>query len=152
FDNIVSHDLRGPVSNIISLTALMNDKDLEEGEKEFILNALITSAKKLDEVIVDLNVILSLGKQLNEKKEQVHFSKLASDIQESTSNILEKEQVLFKIDFSRVDVIFTIKSYMYSIFYNLISNSIKYRKSSGTLEITIESDRVDDKIILKFKD
>src|SRR5690606_1257636 len=85
-------------------------------------------------------------------KEQVHFSKLVSDIQESIRNILEKEQVLFKIDFSRVDVMVTIKSYMYSIFYNLISNSIKYRNPSVSLEITIESDRVDDKIILKFKD
>src|SRR5690606_5861386 len=108
-------------------------KDLEEGEKEFIINALMTSAKKLDEVIIDLNVILSLGKQLNEKKEQVHFSKLVSDIQESIRNILEKEQVLFKIDFSRVDVMVTIKSYMYSIFYNLISNSIKYRNPSVSL-------------------
>jgi PAS domain S-box-containing protein len=152
FDNIISHDLRGPVSNILSLTALVNDKDLEEGEKEFIMNALATSAERLDEVIIDLNVILSLGKQLNEKKEQIHFSKLVSDIQESIRNTLEKEQANFKIDFSRVDDMFTIKSYMYSIFYNLISNSIKYRRPDVPLDITVESDLVDEKISLTFKD
>jgi PAS domain S-box-containing protein len=152
FDNIISHDLRGPVSNILSLTALVNDKDLEEGEKEFIMNALATSAERLDEVIIDLNVILSLGKQLNEKKNQVHFSKLVSDIQESIRNTLEKEQANFKIDFSRVDDMFTIKSYMYSIFYNLISNSIKYRRPDVPLDITVESDLVDEKISLTFKD
>ncbi|WP_162296712.1 sensor histidine kinase [Confluentibacter citreus] len=152
FDNIISHDLRGPVSNIISLTALINDKDLEVGEKEFIMNALTTSAERLDEVIVDLNLILSLGKQLNEKKELIHFSKLVSDIQQSIRNILEKEKADFKIDFTRVDEIFTIKSHMYSIFYNLISNSVKYRRPNVPLEISIESDLVDDKIVLKFKD
>ena len=152
FDNIISHDLRGPVSNILSLTALVNDKDLEEGEREFIMNALATSAERLDEVIVDLNLILSLGKQLNEKKEQVCFSKLVSDIQESIRNTLEKEQANFKIDFSRVDDMFTIKSYMYSIFYNLISNSIKYRRPDVPLDITVESDLVDEKISLTFKD
>lgn len=152
FDNIISHDLRAPVSNILSLTTLINDKDLEEGEKEFIMNALATSAERLDEVIVDLNVILSLGKQLNEKKEQIQFSKLVSDIQESIRNILEKEQANFKIDFSRVDDMFTIKSYMYSVFYNLISNSIKYRRPNVPLDITVESDLVDEKIILTFKD
>ncbi|PKQ45274.1 sensor histidine kinase [Confluentibacter flavum] len=152
FDNIISHDLRGPVSNILSLTSLVNDKDLEEGERKFIMNALTTSAERLDEVIVDLNLILSLGKQLNEKKELVHFSKLVSDIQVSIRNILEKEQANFKIDFSRVDEMFTIKGYMYSIFYNLISNSIKYRRPHVPLEITVESDLVDEKISLTFKD
>jgi PAS domain S-box-containing protein len=152
FASIISHDLRGPISNILGLTALVNDKDLIEGEREFMLNGLTTSAERLNEVIADLNHILSFGKQLSEKKEQVHFSKLVSDIQESMGNILEKEQVNFKIDFGRVDEMFTIKGYMYSIFYNLISNSIKYRRPTVPLDITVESELVDEKIILTFKD
>lgn len=152
FASIISHDLRPPVSNILSLTAWVNNNDLKEGESEFIMNALSTAAKRLDAVIVDLNVILSIGKQLDEKKEQVHFSKLVTDIQESIANILEKEKAHFKIDFSRVDEMSTIKSYMYSIFYNLISNSIKYRRPGVPLDITVESDLVDEKIILRFKD
>ena len=152
FASIISHDLRGPVSNILDLTALVNDKDLEEDERKFMMNALTTSAERLNEVITDLNVILSVGKELNEKKKLVHFSKLVSDIEESIRNILEKEQANFKIDFSGVDEMFTIKSYMYSIFYNLISNSIKYRRPIVPLNITIESHLVDEKIILIFKD
>lgn len=152
FSRIISHDLRAPVANIIGLTRLINDKGLKEGEREFMLEALTTSAEKLNEVIVDLNVILSIGKQLQEKKEQVHFSKLVYDIRESIANILEKEQAHFKIDFSRVDEMFTIKSYLYSIFYNLISNSIKYRRSDVPLCITVESALLDEKIILTFRD
>lgn len=152
FDRIISHDLKGPVSNIISLTMILNDKDLSESEKEIMMNALLTSAERLNEVIVDLNVILSTSKQLTEKKKPVHFSKIVSDIQESIANILEKEQPNFNIDFKRVDEMFTIKSYMYSIFYNLISNSIKYRTPNIPLDITIESDLVDEKVILTFKD
>ncbi len=152
FTRIISHDLRAPVSNIISLTALINDGNLKEGEKEFMMNALNTSAKKLDEVIIDLNHILSTEKQLDEKKEQVHFSELVSNIQESIGNILKKEQANFKIDFSQVDEMLTIKSYLYSIFYNLISNSIKYKKPTVPLDITVESNLVDKKVILTFKD
>ena len=152
FSDIISHDLRSPVGNIISLIALLNDNDLKEDEKEFIMNALTTSAQRLDEVIIDLNVILSLGRQLNDKKEHLFFSKIVTDIQDSIANILEKEQVNFDIDFSEVDEIFTIKSYMYSIFYNLISNSIKYRRSDVPLEITVKSQLLEDKTILSFKD
>ncbi|RAR47631.1 sensor histidine kinase [Flavobacterium lacus] len=152
FDNIISHDLKGPVANIISLAKMVNDEELEESEKEMMMNALLTSAERLNEVIVDLNVILRIGKQLDEKKESVHFSKIVSDIQESIANILEKEKPNFKLDFKRVDEMFTIKSYTHSIFYNLISNSIKYKKSGIPLDITIESDLVDKKVILTFKD
>ncbi|RXJ44417.1 sensor histidine kinase [Gelidibacter gilvus] len=152
FSDIISHDLRSPVGNIISLIALLNDNDLKEDEREFIMNALSTSAERLDEVIIDLNVILSLGRQLNDKKEHLFFSKIVRDIQDSIANILEKEQVNFKIDFSEVDEMFTIKSYMYSIFYNLISNSIKYRRPDVPLEITVKSELVKEKTILTFRD
>lgn len=152
FALIISHDLRTPVSNIIGLVALVNDKNINEVEKEYLMNALTTSAEKLDEVILDLNVILTIGKQLGDKKEQIHFSKIVSDIQESIANILEKEQAHFKIDFTQVDEMLTIKSYIHSIFYNLISNSIKYRRLDVPLDIAIESKLVDAKIILTFKD
>ncbi len=152
FSNIISHDLKSPVSNIINLTALINDKDTDEAEKEIMMNALSTSAERLDEVIIDLNAILSLGRKLGEHKEQIQFSKFVSDIKESIGNILEKEQAHFNIDFSAVDEMFTIKTYMYSVFSNLISNSIKYRRPDVPLEITVKSDLVDDKIVLTFKD
>lgn len=152
FDSIISHDLKSPVSNIISLVSLANDKDLKEDEREYVMNSLTTSAERLNEVIDDLNVILSTGKQLNEKKKLIHFSKVVSDIQDSIRNIIEKEKVSFKIDFKRVDEILTIKSYIYSIFYNLISNSIKYRKPDESLEIAIESSIDEKKIILTFQD
>ncbi|MBN3519328.1 PAS domain-containing protein [Algoriphagus lutimaris] len=152
FNSIISHDLKGPVANIISLSRIVNDKDLDESEKETITTALLTSAEKLNEVLDDLNLILNSEKQLSDKKEDVHFSKIVSDIQTSLNNILKKEQVNFNLDFNKVDIIFTIKSYIYSVFYNLISNSIKYRISNIPLDITISSDLVDKKVILKFKD
>ncbi|RXJ45725.1 sensor histidine kinase [Gelidibacter gilvus] len=152
FSNIISHDIRSPVANIISLTALVNDKDLREDEREFMMNALTTSAERLDEVIIDLNVILSMGKQLNDKKEHIYFSRIVRDVQDSIANVLEKEQVHFELDFSQVDKMFTIKSYMYSILYNLISNSIKYRRQDVPLEITVKSKSVKEKTMLTLTD
>jgi len=152
FASIISHDLRAPVSNIIGLTALINDKNLNKDDKEYLVNALTTCAERLDEVISDLNEIVNVGKQLGKKKEHVFFSKLVSDIQDSIGNILENVSAHFNTDFKEVDEIFTIKSYMYSIFYNLISNSIKYRRTDVPLEITVESHLVDKKIFLIFKD
>jgi signal transduction histidine kinase len=46
----------------------------------------------------------------------------------------------------------TLKSYLYSIFYNLISNSIKYRQADQLPVITIISYLKEDKIEIHYAD
>ena len=60
--------------------------------------------------------------------------------------------VYINTDFEEVDEINTIKSYIQSIFYNLITNSIKYRKPFGGSLIEIVSHIADGKLIITFKD
>ncbi len=55
-------------------------------------------------------------------------------------------------DFSAVDKMTSIKSYLHSIFYNLISNSIKYRQSGKAPLIKIKSDLNEETIRISFKD
>ncbi len=42
-------------------------------------------------------------------------------------NVTDDHTVEFDTDFSEVPEMFTFKIYMYSIFYNLITNSMKYK-------------------------
>jgi light-regulated signal transduction histidine kinase (bacteriophytochrome) len=46
----------------------------------------------------------------------------------------------------------TIKTYLYSIFFNLITNSIKYRHQDRNPIIKIKSYQLELKIMLTFKD
>ena len=55
-------------------------------------------------------------------------------------------------DFSEVDEMLTVKSYLHSIFYNLISNSLKYHQPGIPPEIEIRSHKLGNKIELLFKD
>jgi signal transduction histidine kinase len=66
--------------------------------------------------------------------------------------LIDGEEVSLNTDFSEANELITIKSYIYSIFYNLISNSIKYRQLGIKPIISIQSKRSNDKIILVFKD
>ncbi len=110
------------------------------------------AATKLDEVIKDLNYVLQVKTQLSEKKELVTFSKLVSDIQISIQAMIIKENATISCDFTEVPEMMTIKSYLHSIFYNLISNSIKYRQLDIPILIEIKSQFINNKIILLFKD
>ena len=64
-------------------------------------------------------------------------------------NLIQKERVEFVLDFSEIDEINSIKSYIYSIFYNLISNSIKYKQLQVNPVIKIKSSLIDKQIVDK---
>jgi PAS domain S-box-containing protein len=151
FSYIVSHNLRAPLANIIGLANLL-EFDLKPGNHERIMTELFNSVKKLDTVIRDLNQVLQVKHQTSESKEWLSFSTLVNDVARSIENLVKKENAEIFTDFGDADKILAVKSYMYSIFMNLITNSIRYRRPAVQPVIRISSHREGDKTVIVFKD
>ncbi len=151
FAYIISHNLRSPVANLIGLSSALQEMNgsSESGE---LIEQISTSVGKLDEVIHDLNNILEIKKEINENKVVVDFSELLDDVKISLSKSIVNNDVKIYVDFTDVTKLLTVKSYLYSIFYNLISNSIKFRQQNIALEIQIKSFVEEGKSGLIFKD
>gem|GEM_PF-3206717 len=152
FTYIVSHNLRAPVANIIGLSGMLADEDVDNDMKKEIIAGLNASSEKLDSVITDLNHVLQLRNGLVENKIPVYFADVVNDIFTSISSLIERECAQIKFDFSEADKITTVKSYLYSIFYNLITNSIKYRQPTLNPVIKIRSYKCENKIVITFCD
>jgi light-regulated signal transduction histidine kinase (bacteriophytochrome) len=89
---------------------------------------------------------------VDESKQLIRLEKFISDIHLSIEKMVENEHAQILWNFTEVEEIVTIKSYLHSIFFNLISNSLKYRKPDETPMIKITSRRMDGKIVLLFED
>ena len=152
FTYIISHNLRAPVANIMGLSEMLKEHDLEPAARHEVTERISLSIQNIDSVIQDLNSILQTRELLNEKKQKVYFKELVDDIMISIYNKVISENVQFEGIFEEVDGLFTIPSYLYSIFYNLASNSIKYRKPDSAPVISIRSYKLKDKVELSFKD
>ena len=152
FTYIVSHNLRAPVANIMGFSESLIEDGLKESETKQIAAALRDSVHRLDEVILDLNNILQVKSEFSEARELVKLSQIVDDIKVNNSFLIKKVNVVISSDFSVIDELFTIKSYIHSIFYNLISNSIKYRRADVPPVIDIKSSKINNKVILTFKD
>lgn len=152
FAYIVSHNLRAPVANILGLTKLLCKTDcLTHTEQNEFITALGTSADKLDCVIKDLSQILQVGKTLEEKKELISLENIITDISVSIHSLMQSENVEIQTDF-QLNEITTLKSYVFSIFNNLITNSIKYSRPGMHPIIKVTSEINNDQVIIKFKD
>jgi len=154
FTYIVSHNLRAPVANILGLTDILknHDEELDKESKKQVVDRVYTSIKNIDTIIKDLNQILQARKTVEGRKENVDFETLLVAVKTSVRNNISDENIKFEFDFSAVDSMFTTRSYLYSIFYNLISNSIKYRRPEIQTIISIKSKKVSGQTELRFKD
>ena len=152
FTYIVSHNLRSPVANIMGISDALQSDGLEPHDKEYLMNGLVASIKNLDSIINDLNVITQMKQALNEKKEVAHFARIVEDVSLSLKNMTENKFVHIHCNFDEVEGMMTVKSYLHSIFYNLISNSIKYRQPGIPLLIKICSRKLKRGLELVFSD
>lgn len=151
FTYIISHNLRAPVANIKGLAEMLHYTENLDEEAVATLGALSSSINQLDKVILDLNQILQAGKQVNEKKEKILLPQLVEEISTEIHSIAAKNNVSLLHEFEGCDEVFTIRSYLHSIFQNLIINSIKYRRNIDP-EIDITGRLNGNKLLICFKD
>lgn len=151
FSYIVSHNLRAPAANIIGLTEELSDGDHDEETNRLLVRELSSSAMRLDDIITDLNTILRIRAK-GENSECVKLEEILEHIKVSISHLIGQENALIEADFSKSPDIYAIRSYVYSIFYNLITNSIKFRKPDESPVIKISAIREGQHVHITFTD
>ncbi|MEO6149720.1 MAG: HAMP domain-containing sensor histidine kinase, partial [Mucilaginibacter sp.] len=152
FAYIISHNLRAPVANIIGASNALKDDELTIEDKEILNRGINESVTRLDDVVKDLNHILQVKGEISKTKELVVFSELVEDITKSIKNLIDNNNISITYNFDEVNELLTLKPYLYSIFYNLISNSVKYRRQGVEGIISIKSRLQNSKIELIFTD
>jgi len=151
FSYIASHNLRGPVATLLGLIHLI-EKEEKPSDIKAISSHLLYSTRKLDDVIVDLTKILETRDLHSLPKENTSLSEIIDNIKKTLFLHLQNNNAEIITDFSAVDLFFTIKTYLYSILYNLISNGLKYRSPDRPVIIKISSFKTDTTIGIVISD
>ncbi|GDX52488.1 hypothetical protein LBMAG27_15350 [Bacteroidota bacterium] len=152
FNYIVSHNLRAPLVNIMGLTNLFSlEDDLEK--KEQTIRFIQETALKMDEVIHDLSSILALKTTLNERRELINLKEIILATNRTLATQINNAKATVNVFIpDEVNNFMSIKAYIESIFYNLISNAIKYSSPKRSAIITIEASKQESEIIIKISD
>lgn len=138
FAYIVSHNLRSPLANALGLVQLL--EVLKPGTPDFksTLTYLGTSLGQLDQVVKDINTILSIRDK--EKLVQSESFPLAEVVQQVLQNLqepLSNSGGTVRVAIPEGFQVVANKAYLYSIFFNLLSNAIKFRSEQRPLEIDV---------------
>lgn len=149
FSYIISHNLRAPIAKILGLASIC---DATTDEARFIVKKVTEEANKLDSVVKDLNVIVSVRNVEKEKRESLTFDHELSLVSQVLKREIQDSKAMIETDFDELNEVFTVKSYLYSVLYNLLSNSIKYRDLTKPLSIKMKTYKLGQYACLSVKD
>jgi PAS domain S-box-containing protein len=150
FNGIVAHNLRGPAGSISMMLDMLQQDESPEENRELL--CLITqSSKALNSTLDDLMQVLEV--RLNQF---INFDNcVLADVLDKTCHLLKGEIIRTRAniqsDFEVEQVKFP-RIYLESIFYNLISNSLKYSRQDVPVNIRISACNEEGKIKLVFED
>jgi signal transduction histidine kinase len=152
FAFIAAHNLRAPVARILGLGQLLGMLESTPEKKDEIYPKLVHTAEELDGVVKDLNTILDFRKNSESKLTVVDLATEVSKIRGTLEREIANSQAAITTDFSQVENIRTVKPYLESILYNLISNAIKYRDPDRIPIIHVKTEKSDNEICLTVAD
>lgn len=121
-----SHDLRSPVSNLLSVFSLLDTSKIEDAETLEFISILKSATESLKSSLNQYVDILVQKDLLTVRREEISLSKSLSTVCQSLRSLIENSKATIHVDFSAFDSIQFNAAYMESIFLNLITNSIKY--------------------------
>lgn len=152
FSYITSHNLRAPLSNLTGLLNLIDDIPIENPELKELIDGFSTSTHLLNETINDLVKVIIIKDNPSIKKEKVPIKEVFENVFNQLNFMIGLYKPILKIELEEEYISNINKSYLESIFLNLMTNSIKYRSTTNQLKITISSKIENDELVISFKD
>jgi PAS domain S-box-containing protein len=152
FSYIVSHNVRGPVATILGLSSMAKNTTYQPEVRHTAVDGIHKSASTLDSVLMDLNDILALRKNKSQSYTEVDLYEVAQTAVQMTTRVSERIHPKFHFDFNAAPSFYAIKSYVQNIFYNMISNAVKYAKPNTDPELTMWSELTETHCVLHFRD
>jgi len=149
FVHVTAHDLRMPVARLQLLVDAF--QELPGNEREKLLPKISRSVQHLDATLRGLIQVI----ELQDKKEEVgnvSLRKVIDDVLIRYQDTIQKTDAQIMVYDEDQCSITYVKSYLYTIVSNLISNALKYRHPDRPLRLEIHIKRQQEFCLLTIKD
>lgn len=151
YNQIISHHLRAPVSNLRSLIDLLKLTKSEE-ERIELQNHLEAVTESLETTLSELITTLKIQSLEHYHPEWISIRDTFAKVEKLMEGELLKKKVQIELNVIDKETVYVSKDYLETIFLQLLSNSLLFSEPSRTLRIVIESFSIGNETTISFSD
>lgn len=150
FTQIVSHNLRSPVSNILSLLDFYENTN-DQHERAKLISMLRDSGTKILSNLQELNEVLKIKQAKDIERQHLSFAEVLQSVIGQLSARVAETNAAIETNFGVREVEYP-NIYLESILINLLSNALKYKHPNRTPKIFIQTFEQNGNIFLTVTD
>lgn len=149
----VSHDFRGPLTNMVLLIDLLKSAIVKKDENDIrqLLETMDRSARSMKTMINELTDLVKVGVPSTDQPEIVSIEQILEDVKFTLKNQIFQSHAMISTNLQVSDLRFPKKN-LRSIMYNLLSNAIKFSGEGKTPEILVKTEKQDEYTLLSVRD
>ncbi|MDR9441371.1 MAG: HAMP domain-containing sensor histidine kinase [Schleiferiaceae bacterium] len=147
---MTSHNLRAPLQGIKMLTQMM--EQVEEEERQELTAKIDEGVDEMLTMVKQLSEMLKQHAEAREQTEEIALAEVWEQTQSQLQGLITSAQGELEADFSDCPVVRYPRIYLESIFLNLSSNALKYRKKDQPARLSVRSYQSDGQVLLEFRD
>ena len=135
----VAHELKTPVAAILGyMESLMANPDIDREKQNFFIERTYQQSRRLTSLLEDISMLNKMtdSRRLYEK-ENVDVVSVIYDVIRDTTEAAEKRSVMVEMQLPPDAMMSGNRSLLYSIFRNLVDNSIAYAGEGATVRIAL---------------
>ena len=137
----VSHDLKTPLTSIISYVDLLSNEELPESARDYV-SILVDKSERLKNIVSDLfDLAKSTSGNLPLNMETIDLKRLIEQTLGDMEDEIEKSQIRIKTSLTDQPVyIYSDGKKLYRVFQNILGNAIKYSLQGTRVFIDMQMD------------
>lgn len=139
FSYIISHNLRAPLARITGINGLMKLAQQKPDELKQLMALMEQTTVQFEEVIRDLSHIISLKKGIDFSREKITIRPFLDALLKLLEPEIIQTKATVTVQVDPTAEVYLIRSFLHSIFLNLIQNAIKYRSQQRILHLSISA-------------
>jgi PAS domain S-box-containing protein len=153
FFSIISHDLRSPLSGIMSILEMIV-ADYESLEEDELRNILSEAAKSSKNTFILMENLLEWARlqtgKMNFDPQNISLTSVLGSIRDLYAQKLKEKEIKLNFNLEPEYFAFADQQMTESVLRNLISNAIKFTPESGLILVSFTTSESD--ILIKVKD
>ncbi|HEY8896620.1 MAG TPA: ATP-binding protein [Niastella sp.] len=152
FAYISSHDMKSPITSLLGMLTLMQQKDAIKPEHRHLFDLAVNSATQIRKTVTALNEIIAFRKTLKIEREKIDLAEALEDVKLRIMDMITSSHAVINADFSQCPYVNYPAVHLKSIFQNMLTNAIKYKDENRAPIIDIKTSLKENFVVLEISD